>query len=78
MGIVASFVAVFALFLPLQVTVIGGGVSNFRCGAVIDAFTAGPYCADALSGYVVATVFGGVIAVAGFVFGSIIVARTSP
>ena len=76
MGIVASFVAVFSLFVPLQVTVIGGGVSNFACGAVIDAFSAGPYCAEALSGYVLATVLGGVIAVAGFVVGGVILART--
>lgn len=77
MAIVASFVAVFALFVPLQVTVIGGRVSNFACGAVIDAFSAGPYCADALSGYVVATVLASAIAVAGFAIGGVILARTS-
>lgn len=76
---VASLVGIFALFIQTRVTVVGGG-GNYFCGGVIDGLSlsgvGGAICAEALSGYVVAVVVAGVVALAGFVGGGILLART--
>lgn len=77
-AVIATLVGIFALFIQTQVTVVSGG--NYFCGGVIDGFSlsgvGGAICAEALSGYLVAVVVAGVVALAGFVAGGILVART--
>jgi hypothetical protein len=76
---IATLVGIFALFIQTQVTVVGGGGIYF-CGGVIDGFSlsgvGGAICAEALSGYLMAVVMAGVVALAGFVAGGIVLART--
>lgn len=77
-AVVATLVGVFALFIQTQVTVIGGG--NYFCGGVIDGISlggvGGAVCADALSGYLIAVVVAGVVALGAVVAGGILLART--
>ena len=77
-GVVATLVGIFALFIQTQVTVVAGG--NYFCGAVIDGFSlsglGAAVCADALSGYIVAVVVAAAVALTAFVTGGVILART--
>lgn len=77
-AVIATLVGIFALFIQTQVTVVGSG-GNYFCGGVIDGFSlsgaGGAICAEALSGYLIAVVVAGLVALAGFVGGGILLAR---